>query len=117
MAFHLKSSFKTCVEISKTGRLVVIAHVYHPATRLTLCDRSLDVNSMDDIHPDDITKHHKLCKICLRRLDNKPEPKRLRRELGPADIAKRIGGLADAARQIAREEAAMAKTPVTDKIQ
>jgi hypothetical protein len=41
----------------------------------------------------------------------------LRRELGPADIARQIGGLADAARQIAREEAAMAKTPVTDKIQ
>lgn len=115
MTFHLKSSFKTCVEISKTGRLAVIAHVYHPATRMTLCGRNLDVNSMDDIHPDDITKHHRLCKTCQRRLDNKPEPKR--RELGPADIAKRIGGLADAARRVAQEEAAMAKPRVTDKIQ
>jgi hypothetical protein len=43
--------------------------------------------------------------------------KRLRRESGPSDIAKRIGGLAEAAHRVAQEEAAMAKPPITDKIQ
>jgi hypothetical protein len=42
--------------------------------------------------------------------------KRLRREFGPADIAKQIEGLADAARRVAQEEAAMAKPLTTDKI-
>jgi hypothetical protein len=42
---------------------------------------------------------------------------RLRREFGPADSAKQIGGLAEAASRVAREEAAMAKPPITDKIQ
>lgn len=43
--------------------------------------------------------------------------KRLRREFGPAVIAKRIGGLAIAARKVAQEEAAMGKPPITSKIQ
>jgi hypothetical protein len=41
--------------------------------------------------------------------------KRLRREFGPADVAKKLEGFADAARRVAQEEAAMAK-PVTGKI-
>jgi hypothetical protein len=81
MTFHLKGSLKTCVEISRTGRLAAIAHVYHPVTRRTLCDRGLQLNAMWDIHPDDITKNHKT-------LNNEPEPElETRQERAQREIA------------------------------
>jgi hypothetical protein len=42
---------------------------------------------------------------------------RLRREFGPANAAKKIRALAEAARKFAAEDAAMKKPPITDKIQ
>ena len=41
----------------------------------------------------------------------------LPKEVGPSYFAEKIHGLADAARQVAREEKAMASEPLTDKIQ
>jgi hypothetical protein len=43
--------------------------------------------------------------------------KRIRREYGPSYFAEKMSGLAAAAKQIAKEEKAMASQPMTDKIQ
>jgi hypothetical protein len=53
-------------------------------------------------------------------MKNKRHPKRtrkIRREYGPSYFAEKMGGLAAAARQLAREEKTMAAQPMTEKIQ
>lgn len=66
MTVFLKGSLKTC-RIPEFG----VVHIYHPVTRMTLCERSLTLHQAIDIHPNDVETD--LCPICVRRHNNESE--------------------------------------------
>jgi hypothetical protein len=60
---------------------------------------------------------HEAARLTQTRKARKAIWETKRHESGPADISRRIAGLADAARRCAAEESAMATAPPTNKIQ